>query len=145
MANWYGVTRTNYFHVKDEQRYKELFQGLDCEDTIEDFTDERGHGFGGYGDIAWYPPVDDNGNLIGSDEYENDGDWWNFLCELSDILADGSPFVSITVGHEKLRYLTGIMYIVFPGEEPKSMSLDGIARDMCREKLGDDFVLECTY
>lgn len=145
MANWYGATRTNYFRVKDEQKYRELFQGLSCEDKIDDFSCERGHAFGAYGDIMWYPSVDNNGNLIGSDDYDNDGDWLEFLCRMSEILADDSPFFSMTVGNEKLRYLTGIAYVVFPGEEPKCLSLDGMVNNMCKEKFGDDFTLDYTY
>ena len=59
MANTMYTCRTNYFKVKDEEAYEQLFAGLSGEDTVEDFTckNEKGeilHGFGCYGWIDWY-------------------------------------------------------------------------------------------
>ena len=57
MANYMATARTNYFRVTDENRYSELFDKLYCEDSIEDFTENKDgiiyHGFGAYGSIDY--------------------------------------------------------------------------------------------
>ena len=71
MANFYGIERTNYFKVTDEEKYNALFKRL-CTDTGEqvlDFTktDNEGntvHGFGAYGCIEFGPENEDD------EEYE---------------------------------------------------------------------------
>ena len=59
MSNYYGVVRTNYFHVKDEEQFRALMaKTAGDEDGIElwdDRKDENGNqmfGFGVYGCIS---------------------------------------------------------------------------------------------
>ena len=151
MANWYGATRTNYFTVTNEERYSVLFSCLQGgEDSVEDFTETRNgktlHGFGSYGDIYYYPEVDLNGNVKGSDDYDDDdGNIDEFLWEISKILSPDSAFVIHTVGHEKLRYLSSNMAIVLPGKAPIWKSMNEIAVEICQEELGSGFKLDIEY
>ncbi len=75
MANYEATSRTNYFHVTDEEAYQKLFARLMGEDSIVSFdekdTDGRIlHGFGSYSGIEYNPlPSDfeDVRKLIASD------------------------------------------------------------------------------
>lgn len=146
MANWYGASRTNYFKVTNEIKYREIFNGLICsEDEIEDFTKtaEDGsilHGFGGYGYIYWQPPVDKNGNLQYSEDYDADYELQTFLEELSEILTDDSIFILETIGNEKLRYLTADIIIVEPKKAPEFHSLQDLEDKILNNFYGKDKV-----
>ena len=111
MANYYGNTRTNYFHVKDEAAFRE-FMGkvVGDEDGIELWIrqDAQGNtlfGFGVYGCISGIPvPVlDDNGENTG--ETENDFD--AFTDGLQQHVAEDDAIIIFEAGHEKLRYVGG--------------------------------------
>ena len=59
MSNYYGVVRTNYFHVKDEEQFRALMaKAIGDEDGIELWDDEKDRngsqvfGFGVYGGIS---------------------------------------------------------------------------------------------
>ena len=58
MKNYYGVVRTNYFHVKDEEKFRALMAKVICDDgrleLWDDETDAAGDrlfGFGVYGSM----------------------------------------------------------------------------------------------
>lgn len=144
MANWYGTTRTNYFRVKDEERYQQLFSRLSGEEPVEDFTktvDKKiYHGFGSYGDISFYE-FDEDGNI----DYDSQVDIVDFISEVGKILTDDSCFVLTCVGNEKLRYLTGICFIAFPDGTVKQESLDHFAISQAKEYFGEDYVLCLDY
>ena len=144
MANWYGTTRTNYFRVKDEARYQELYNRLGGEEEINDFTHkvegETWHGFGSYCDIGYYE-LDEDGTI----NYDDQLDITDFFKEISKILEDDSCFVMTCVGNEKLRYLTGICFVVFPDGTIKEESLDGFAFREVREYFGGDYSLYLDY
>ena len=60
MANYYATSRTNYFHVTDEEAYQKIAgrliaeEGITCFDSMED--DGRIlHGFGAYSSIEYLP------------------------------------------------------------------------------------------
>ena len=137
MANYMAVTRTNYFRVTDEEKYKELFGMLSSEDNIEDFT-EKGidgivrHGFGCYGDVEYY---DEN-----TDEYDFD-EW---LKRLQEIIPDDEAFILESSGNEKLRYVTGWVVVV-TRKEIASMSCDSWAKKKAKELLGKDFETKTEY
>ena len=132
MANYYGFSRTNYFRVTDEEKYKELFNLLTAEDGIEDFTFEKDkviyHGFGSYSSI--YTKNSDE------DEY-GDEPVDNFICQLQEILPNDECFIYQEIGYEKLRYLTGFALIATHDKcDSVDISSDAIAK--ARELLGND-------
>ena len=130
MANYIAVSRTNYFRVTDEEKYKELFEMLSSEDNIEDFT-EKGtdgiirHGFGTYGDIEYY------------DEEQDEYDFDEWLSRLQKILPDDEAFILESSGHEKLRYVTGWVVVV-TSKTIVSMNCDTWAQKKAKELLGND-------
>ena len=142
MANWYGATRTNYFKVKDEQRYQALFNRLKGdEDTVEDFTritdGETWHAFGCYSDIFFMPEtINDDDEPV---------DFQEFLKSIADILTDDSCFVITCIGNEKLRYLTGVCQMAFPDGTIVYESLDWFALRKAKEHFGKDYTLYLDY
>lgn len=136
MANYYCTCRTNYFKVTDEDKYKELFENLEAEDIIEDFTEETEdgtilHGFGCYASID-YPSKED--------EYDFD----EFIKGIQSILPDDEAFMFFESGHEKLRYVVGYCTVV-TNKEIRYMSLDNWAKTQAKEILGEDFTTSTTY
>ena len=102
MANYYCTSRTNYFHVTDENKYQEIFSHLNGDEGgIIDFTkkDDDGrllHGFGCEGEISYYENEEDDEP---SQDYMVD-------C-IRQLLPDGECFVYMSAGAEKLRYVAG--------------------------------------
>ena len=135
MANWYGATRTNYFRVKDEERYQQIFSRLTGSEPIEDFTNENNgkiwHGFGAYCDIYY---LKENT----TDDIE---DISVLLKDISSILTDDSVFVITCVGNEKLRYLTGICNMVFPNGKILRCDLADFAHKSAQEFFGKMYYL----
>ena len=136
MANYYEVTRTNYFRVTDEDKYQELFQMLTSEDNIEDFTKEDSdgviyHGFGAYSSIEYFDEESDEYNL----------DKWFY--QLQTILPDDEAFIMQSSGHEKLRCVDGWVDVV-TNKEISSMSCSSWATQKAKELLGNDFTTQIT-
>ncbi len=71
--NYYGTGRTNYYHVTDEKRYKELTAGLSSDDGIMHFNNDNDktlHGFGCGPSACWYRPASMNEDFM--EELHND-------------------------------------------------------------------------
>ena len=71
MSNYYGVVRTNYFHVKDEEQFRALMaktagdeDGIELWDDVIDGDGNLMFSFGVYGGIS--------GILNDDDEYDDD-------------------------------------------------------------------------
>ena len=145
MANYMGVSRTNYFRVTDESKYQELFNNLCSEDEIHDFTKEKDgviyHGFGCYGSVEYMVNVTVEGESE-EDDYEYDFD--TFLKELQQIIPDDEAFMYFESGYEKLRYVTGFV-IVCTNKEIKSMSLESWAITQVKQLLGENFTTQIEY
>ena len=144
MANYYCASRTNYFRVTDEKRYKELMSHL-CAEDLHDFTETRDgvtyHGFGSYGSI-YYSADDDNENEFPCDQ-ENDMDY--FFDELAKILPENEAFILLEGGHEKLRYVSGWALVV-TRKGHRYISLENAAMAAARELLNDpEFTTQCSY
>lgn len=105
MANYCCIIRTNYFHVKDVSDFENLINSVWSEDSIDVFRDrdEQGRevvGFGTYGSI-W--------GLTENDAEEgDDASYDKFIKELQKCVEDDDAILIMEVGHEKLRYLTGV-------------------------------------
>lgn len=105
MSNYYGVVRTNYFHVKDEEQFRALMRRVICGDgSIELWDDQRDEhggqlfGFGAYGSISGIPDDDD--------DYDDDS-YDRFIDALMECVADDDAILIFESGHEKLRYVGG--------------------------------------
>lgn len=93
MANWYGMSRSNYFRVKDEAAFRAAM--IDVGAHVE--TNKDGL-FAVFGDDEGYWP-----------SYDGDTDEdYDFVDKVAPHLADDEIAVFITVGNEKSRYGTGV-------------------------------------
>ena len=110
MANWYGTSRSNYFNVKDEGAFREWAERRD----LEIFTNLVGQ-------LAVAPSsMSEDGSWP---SYDDDDDCEiDFQAELIEHLAEGQVAIIMTIGAEKLRYLTG--YSVALAWDGRRISVD---------------------
>ena len=128
MSNYYGVVRTNYFHVKDEEQFRALMaKAIGDEDGIELWDDEKDRngsqvfGFGVYGGI--------------SGVLNHDG--------LKECVAEDDAILIFEAGHEKLRYVGGGVTII-TSKNIEYLNLQDVGCRKARELLGnDDWVTKC--
>lgn len=116
MANWYGASRSNYFRVKDLGAFK---------------TWAAKHEM-----IVFTKPDSD---LVAISSDTEDGSWpsydyeanapFDFHAELAAHLREGEVAVTMTIGHEKLRYLTGHAEAIDHTGAPIRVDLRDIYRD----------------
>ena len=95
MANWYGTSRSNYFKIEDEDAFREWAERR----NLEIFTNLVGQfavAPSSMSEDGSWPSYDDD------DDCEID-----FQAELIEHLAEGQVAILMTIGAEKLRYLTG--------------------------------------
>lgn len=99
MANWVGISRSNYFHVKDVEAFSKF---VACT-GIDAFSDDQGRyavaaEVDGFWPSSIFKCYEDE-----TEDYED----IDFVDELATHLADGEVAVLMTAGAEKLRYVTG--------------------------------------
>lgn len=105
MANYECTVRTNYFHVKDEEAFRKLVEGIVSEYGIELFekNDPEGEklfGFGSYGSLY--------GICKDSEEDDDEYDEKEVLYQkLQSCVAEDDAVIILTAGNEHLRYVTG--------------------------------------
>ncbi len=103
MANYYGFTRTNYFAVKDEERFRQVVASCQASEENPEVWEEAVDGqtlfaFGCYGSLSGLPC---------GDEEDYECDLGAFHNALQQVVADGHAIIITEVGYEKLRYLVG--------------------------------------
>lgn len=110
MANYYGVTRTNYFKVTNEDAFVELMDRCKSDDfegvsvwTNESEDGAKTYGFGCYGCFE--------GIKVGEDE-DAECDFSAFVSELQKLLPEGEAVIITHAGHEKLRYIGGGVTVI---------------------------------
>ena len=116
MADYYGITRTNYFSVKDPHQFKKIIENAHCtgfDSKIEIWERKDGnktlYGFGCYGSIeGLLENWEDNNDA----DYDGDYDFSLFESELSKIVSDDDAIVITEIGHEKLRYFTACSVVI---------------------------------
>ena len=141
MSTYYGNTRTNYIHVKDEAAFREFMGKVKGDDEgIEIWTDHDKQGnplfcFGLYGSIAGIPvPVlDEDGEDYGVTENDYDA----FIKGLQQHIADDDAVIIFEVGHQKLAYVGGDAQII-TSKETQSIDLLTSACKAAAELLHND-------
>ena len=134
MSNYYGVVRTNYFHVKDEEKFRALMaktagdeDGIELWDDVIDGDGNPMFGFGVYGGIS--------GVLNDEDEYDDDS-YDRFIDELVECVADDDAILIFEAGHEKLCYVGGGVTII-TSKGVEYINLEDTARSKVRDLLGN--------
>jgi hypothetical protein len=116
MANYYSMTRSNYFKVQDKDAFDKWCKQRGLE-MIEAEMDDGSflHGFiaeEGITDVYY----DDN-----DEEHEYD-----IFNDLIAHLAEGEVAVVMTIGHEKMCYLSGCAFTVNSNGDTHTIDLNSI-------------------
>lgn len=131
MANYESTCRTNYFKVKDIQKFREWFNSL-CGEGMELCDDHDGE----------FCILCDNGwpNFKG-DDYDNDID---FVDELRKHLQKGQVAVLMEAGHEKHRYCTGRAIAITPGRKWIAVDINDIYQ-IAKKRFGIKDISDAEY
>ena len=150
MADYYGKTRTNYFSVTDEEKFKQIMGSCRGADDIEIIDNQQQDGslkYGFYceGSIYGLPERDeDAGN---TDEEYDDVDYnYDAFCEaLQQILPDDDAVLITEVGYEKMRYLIGNC-VVITNKDTKYIDINREAVKLAATMLENpDFITQMDY
>lgn len=135
MSNYYGVVRTNYFHVKDEEQFRALMaktagdeDGIELWDDVKDADGKQMVGFGVYGGISGIQNDDD--------EYDDES-YDRFIDGLMECVAEDDAILIFEAGHEKLRYVGGSVTIITT-KGVEYINLEDNARKIVHELLGNE-------
>ena len=146
MATYCCAYRTNYFKVKNNEKFKEFMTHVYAED-LEVFhkKDENGnelYGFGGYGGISGY--------FNNENEYEDSDEAWdnaydNLIDGLAKQVAENDAILLFEVGNEKLRYVVGsVAVITSKGYEYRDITNVGV--EIARQMLNNpNYDTRCAY
>lgn len=133
MANYYGHGRSNYIKVSDPEKFKEL-----CEERGLTVIEQEG---GGIGCISENEDGDIN-NFGYDDETGDEVERPDFMEEVAKILLDDEVFIWMSIGNEKMRYLSGYATAINNKGKTKSVNLNNIYT--LGKKLGKN-VTEAEY
>lgn len=143
MANYECTVRTNYFHVKDEEAFRELVKGIVSDYGIELFerNDSDGKklfGFGSYGSL----------NGIRKDNAEDDDKYDEedvLYQKLQSCVAEDDAVIILAAGNEKLRYVTGDA-VCITHDKIEYLDLTRLAMAKAAEMLNDPlYSTVCEY
>jgi hypothetical protein len=121
MANWYGTSRSNYFRVKDADKFKDDIDSLSGEIRIAEYEKDGDTYFGLF-------PEGEYGGFPCSIQVEHeDGTYDNEHVDIADVvyphLIDNEVAIFMEVGAEKTRYVTGFAQAVDHKGEQKVINL----------------------
>lgn len=133
MATSECAQRTNYFHVKDPERFREMM-GKVTGDSFRFWEKPDAYGnpafaFGAEGGIDGIPHEDVDGEM-----FTDDNSYDHFIAELGRHVAEGEAVILLTAGHEKLRYVSGDALII-TGEGTDFIDLSRAAVKLAAEML----------
>jgi len=122
MANYYATVRSNYFKVKDADKFKSWIDRL----GLELFENKDGvFGFGSMDEGLPTCVLREDGEYDDVDVVE----------DISEYLAEGEVAIIQEIGSEKLRYLVGYAVAIDWKNEKKWVNLCDIY-DIVGEKYG---------
>lgn len=131
MADYNATARSNYFRVKDKQKFAAWCESLKLTpiQEIDNTTRDTLHGF-----------LVNTGN--GAVPTHRDDEEMDFFGELSTHLADEEVSIVVEIGAEGMRYLSGFADAVNSKGEVVSVCLDDIYEKAA--KLGNNLT-EAAY
>lgn len=126
MANYESVTRSNYFHVKDEDAFSKFMDTVSGDDMhCWSNKDEDGNTLHAFGC---------DGNIYGVLNGAEDDNFDLFLSELQKHISPEDAVILMESGHEKLRYVTGYATIITT-DDIRTISIDDFAMTKAKEML----------
>lgn len=133
------VSCTNYFRVTDEDRLAEIISNAFTSngEEVELFSDTNAKGgtlwgFGAYGSIDGYRNF-----FTGDVDSDFNMDFYSFTKDLQEILADDDVIIIQEAGHEELRYVTAIAWVISK-TEVRTLDLADLIISTCEEMSGVD-------
>ena len=135
MANYYGNSRSNYFKVKDVDKFKEFLNSMYDMEFIDDSNGRVGF------------LVTGEGGSIPCEIWDKEADEYvelDFDKMLAQHLQDGEVAIYQEVGAEKLRYLVGYSVAVNSKGETAMVNINDIY-SIAKEKLGGVDVTPVEY
>jgi hypothetical protein len=135
MANYYAKARSNYFKVKDIEKFQALCNELNVEMIKRDNL---------VGFICTLDP--DCGGLPSSkyNEETEDHDEIDISQEIYPHLCEGEVAVMMEAGYEKYRYVNGYALAVNWKGEEESISINNIY-ELANKNLGGKDVTRAEY
>lgn len=146
MANSIYKTRTNYVHVSDEERFREICRLCTTSDgdrlTVITSKDDNGKpviGFYTESDVDGYL-LDEKNNIadVDADDFDDESDYETsydrFLKDIQSVLDPADALIITTIGYEKMRWLIGNTTIV-TCNDIKHSNLESLSLCMAREML----------
>lgn len=144
MANYCGTIRTNYFHVKDEDSFRNLMSLVcGCEDSVglweeKDKDGKTVFGFGVYGGISGLRDTD-------TDDIDDDSSYDDFIDRLQESVAEDDAIIILEAGSEKMRYIIGSATII-TSSGFKYMDITDLAVAQAAEMIGNSmWETKCVY
>ena len=135
--NYYGTARSNYFQVKDTQKFKEAMNNFCHIKIVEQtpFKDQTNEHavmitLSDFNDSGFFPEYPYNDEL--EDDARNGDD---LLKTIADHLKEGEVAILMEIGSEGLRYLCGSAQAVNSKNERSHRFLEEIYTDA--EKLSE--------
>jgi len=135
MANYYANSRSNYFKVKDNEKFKDFIESMEGLEFIYDNVGRVGF------------LVDSESGSIPCERYDEENDEYvdiDFDQELAQHLQDDQVAIYQEVGAEKLRYLVGYSVAVNSKGEVATVNINDIYR-IAQEELGGQDITTCEY
>lgn len=125
MANYYEMTRTNYFKITDSDKFKEICEEIISESGVDfDVTEKDG---------KLYGCISSESIIMLNDEDES-VDMESFYKKLQTVLEEDDAIIFTSIGHEKLRYLVG-MITVITKDDIQYINLEDKAMELARTML----------
>ena len=135
MANYYCSARTNYFGVKDMEKFKEWANGLGLE-VIGESVDTHGL-------VGLLPDtMIDTGFPDCRMSEEGEANEIDFPAELAGHLLDGDVAIIMESGAEKLRYIAGSAVAINSKGETAFINLEHIYE---KAKALGTTITRCEY
>lgn len=142
MSTYYCAVRTNYFRVKDEEKFLELMKSVwSGEDEVQVWseTDNEGNkrfGFGAYDNIR---------GICLTDDEDDEPDYDAFISALQGCVADDDAIIIMETGHEKLCYVGGFAEVI-TAQKHDYINITDSAVKMAKELLSNpDWTTKCDY
>lgn len=136
MADWYGISRSNYFAVKNKKKFKDFCKKWNAE-LITKSNNKKLVGFISNDEFGALPSI----NL---DEPNSVDNFDNFIVELSTHLKKDQVAIMMESGSEKVRYVTGSAIAVNHKGKTVSVGLNDIYKLAEKEFGITDFIF-CEY
>ncbi len=135
MADYKCAARTNYFHVKDEEKFRKFASEIHSADNDFEFwdnTDENGKKMFAFGCCSRLIGV-----IHGADYTEDpNGAYDELITGLQDNVTEDDAVIIYEVGREKLRSLSGYAAVI-TSKACEELMLTEIAVEQARTMLNN--------